>query len=149
MAITLTTSIVLAIVAAAVGAMAILGLIGILVNRFRKQRREDASQKIQAKRTKSGSPKRKKSSQEPGRKIYTLNDDTYSIGTFDGGLGTFRTEPFPSMSELLPPSDSRSIRGSPFTPTALDHSVIQSDDFDDVWSFMAVSTSHKLLRRNS
>lgn len=145
MVIELTRSFVLAIVAAAVGAMAILGLIGVLVNRFRKQRQLEESQKKSAKRPKSGSPKRKKSNQEAARKIYSIHDDTYSMGTFDGGLGTFRTEPFPTMAENLPPNDSRSMGGSPFTPKVLEHSFIQPDDFDDVWSFIAASTARTLL----
>jgi hypothetical protein len=144
MAITWTTSIVLAFVGAAVGAMAILGLIGVLVNRFRNKRRREIALKMQAKRNKSGSPKRKSSNQETGRKLYTINDDTYSMGTFDDALRTFRSEPFPNMSDSLPPSDSRSMGGGPYTPTALDHSLIQSD-FDDVWSFIAVGTSRAHL----
>lgn len=140
-----TKAIVLTIVAAAVGAMAILGLIGILVNRFRKQRRMNVSQNKPNKRTKHGSPKRKKSNPEAGRKTYTINDDTYSMGTFEGGQGTFRTKPFPNASELLPPTDIRSVGGGPFTPTALDHSFIQSDDFDDVWSFIATDIDESTL----
>jgi hypothetical protein len=139
-----TLEVILAILAAIFGSIAIMGLMYVILNRFRQHRKQ---QKLKKNKATSNKHKHKKKASTMngggGSEIYTNHADTYSVASQDGPrplrtADLFYSTTSESMSQFNYHNESRQVQSIPASDPSSTNDNHHDDDFDDVWSFVAV-----------